>query len=220
MDHRSQALRLIEYLDSQPRFSIQEQSEGTYDHMGATIADAILQAGTTYATVVRPRVKTILERYPAARTTTAFIELLNTVGAKTVLNWADDEKPNRVVALASFLHAQAIDTEEDLRQWLSNDDNHAKIQTLKGVGPKTADYLRMLVQHQTTAVDRHAYRLLEEAGLGKLRYEDARAILDASADTLGVERTTFDYSVWLFMSQRRKRRPSHAPSAPGGVSEA
>ena len=204
MDTLTKAHTLLAYLDTLANFDIEEQVEGMYDHMGATIADAILQAGTSYATVVKPRVNAILQNYPKENTTSYFLKLLVSEGAKAVLNWRDDEKPNRVLALTRFLIGEGIETEKDLLHWIAQEENLEKIQGVRGVGPKTADYLRILVGYQTTVVDRYVYRLIEEAGLGKLQYEEARDVLDVAADTRGVPRASFDYSIWLFMSKRGK----------------
>ncbi len=167
MDTLTKAHTLLAYLDTFVDFDIEEQVEGMYDHMGATIADAILQAGTTYATVVKPRVNAILRNYPKENTTSSFLKLLVSEGAKAVLNWKDDEKPNRILALTRFLIGEGIETEEDLLLWIAHDENLKKVKSVRGVGPKTADYLRILVGYQTTAVDRYVFRLIEEAGLGR-----------------------------------------------------
>ncbi len=220
MDSISKARKLVSHIQSLGDFTIEDEIDDTYDHMGATIADAILQAGTNYDTVVRPRVDSILIDYPDARTTTEFRDLLETVGVKEVLSWNDNEKPNRVLALTEFLLAERIDTEEELRSWISSEQNREKIQVVHGVGPKTADYLGILVGIQTAAVDRYVYRLLEEAGLGTSSYADAKEILNLAADSLEVARAHFDYSIWKYMSQRETGKPSQNPSDQGIDAEA
>ena len=211
MNSISKARKLASYVESLAGFTIEDDIEDTYHHMGATIVDAILQAGTKYATVVRPRVNSILNTYPDARTTTEFRDLLERIRVKEVLSWNDDEKPNRVIALTEFLLAECINTEEELRNWISSDQNLEKIQVVHGVGPKTADYLRILAGIQTVAVDRYVYRLLEEAGLGRVNYEEARELLNLAADSLAVERARFDHSIWKYMSQRAKAEQGHVP---------
>ncbi len=185
--------------------------------MGATIADAVLQAGTSYDTVVRPRVTRILESYPGAVTTSAFWKLLHDVGPKTVLSWRHHEKPNRVVALTAFLREAHIETEVELGPWLEDEANQTNLLSLRGIGPKTVDYLRILAGAQTVAVDRYVYTLLAEAGIHVSGYEEARAVLNQTADTLGVPRATLDHSVWRFMSTRKgsaKTKTSAAGDCP------
>ncbi len=62
-------------------------------------------------TVVRPRIARIRKLYPEAAITSAFLRLLREEGAKKVLDWRDDEKPNRVVGLTEFLIRQRIETQ-------------------------------------------------------------------------------------------------------------
>lgn len=75
---------------------------------------------------------------------------------------------------------------------------------MRGIGPKTADYIKILIGSQTAAADRHVFRLLSEAGLEASNYEVARDILNLTADILGVERVFFDHSIWQYMSKREK----------------
>ena len=52
--------------------------------MGATITDAMLQAGVKWKTVVKPRRDNII-KYPEARTTTGFHNLLLKVDIKEII---------------------------------------------------------------------------------------------------------------------------------------
>ena len=131
--------------------------------MGATISDAILLAGIKYETVVRPRIIKIRKDYSGAVTTSAFCQRLNEKGPKVVLSWHDDEKPKRVVEFTKFLLDEGIETEEELRNWVESDSKRARLLKIRGIGPKTADYIKILVGSQTTAVDRYVLRLLSEA---------------------------------------------------------
>ena len=87
---------------------------GLYNHMGATITDAALQAGINYDSVVRPRVQHLRLDYPQASTTSGFLRLLNEQGAEKDLRWKHSEKPARAVALATFLQTECVEPEADL----------------------------------------------------------------------------------------------------------
>ncbi len=137
-------------------------------------------------------------------TTSAFLGVLHEVGPKTVLSWRDDEKPNRVVALTTFLRDRDIETESMLSAWLEKRPIAPTVASVRGVGPKTVDYLKILVGGQTAAVDRYGYAVLEEAGVPVSGYDEAREILNETADDAGIPRATFDHSVWRFMSTRKK----------------
>jgi hypothetical protein len=203
METLQAARTLLEYLESLESFVFLDYYDGNYDHMGATISDAMLQAGLKYDSVVRPRVKRIRTEYADAKTTSAFLKVLLEAGPKVVLDWSDDEKPNRVVGLTEFFLRQNIETEQDLREWLAVEANRPALLRVRGVGPKTADYLKILVGSNTTAVDRHVFAILSEAGIPTTDYEIAREIVNAAADARGMDRSCFDHSIWQFMSRRR-----------------
>ncbi len=205
MDIDKMASLLSGYIKSLESFTIVDYFDGNYNHMGATISDAILQAGTKYETVVRPRIERILKIYPEAVTTSKFWRLLNEKGAKTVLKWNDEEKPTRVVRLTKFLLDEGIETEKELSVWIENEFNKTRLFMLRGIGPKTIDYIKILVGLQTVAVDQHLYGFLREAGIEVVGYDEARDILNYTADIIGTERVLLDHSIWQYMSKRKKR---------------
>jgi len=206
MDTQTKARTFVDYIKSAVGFVFVDYIDGNYGHMGATISDAILQAGIKYDTVVRPRIKKIRELYPEATTTQAFGQLLQKIGPKTVLQWQGDEKANRVVALTRLFLTQGVETEDELRKWMESESNRCRLLTIKGIKQKTVDYIGILVGLQTTAVDRHINTLLMEAGIQTSSYEEARDIINLSADLLGVKRAYFDHSIWQYMSRREKQK--------------
>jgi len=205
MNARAKALGLVEYLNALEGFAIVDCTDLKYSHMGAVITDAILQAGINYDAVVHPRVRRILETYREAVTTSAFKRLIDEQGLKTILRWSDDEKPRRILALTQFFLDQGIETERDLAAWLADDANRPKLLHVRGVGPKTVDYLKILVGLQTAAPDRYVFRVLEEAGVDVADYDEAREVINLAADAMGVERAYFDYSIWCYMSERDEK---------------
>ena len=202
MTTQTPAQVLADYVRSLEAFEVVNFIDGNYDHMGATISDAILQAGVKYEFVVRPRIARLRANYPEATTTSAFLDLLESVGPKPMLEWSDDEKPRRIVGLARFLQARRLETESDLRAWLAIESNRQSLLDLRGIGPKTADYMKILVGSQTTAVDRHVFGILGEAGIPTTNYDVARSIVNDAADLLGIGRAFFDHSIWRYMSRR------------------
>jgi hypothetical protein len=194
VDTHRKAQLFSDYIRSLNGFKIVDYFDGNYQHMGATISDAILQAGLNYETVVRPKIKNILEIYPEAVTTSAFWQLLNEKGPKIILGWKDDEKPNRILGLTKLLLGEGIETEEELSIWIVSDANESRLLNLRGIGPKTIDYIKILVGLQTVAVDQHLYTLLDEAGITGNSYEEARDIINLTADIMGTERVLMDHS--------------------------
>jgi len=179
------------------------EPEIPYNHMGATIADATLQPGVKYETVVKPRVRRIREGYPEARTTSGFLKVLTEIGPEKLLNWRDSEKPRRVSEAAQFLAKEGIETEAQLGIWLKKEQNLAKLDTVRGVGNKTIDYFKILAGIPAVAVDRHLLNFLKEAGVEVTSYREAREVIDRTADMIGKSRSLLDHSIWKYMSDRK-----------------
>jgi hypothetical protein len=206
MDVEAKARRLVDYIHSLTDFRLVEWGE-PYGHMGATIIDAMLQAGVNYKAVVAPRVERIRRQHPQANTTSAFWRLLEERGAKAILDWRDDEKPNRVVALTHFLLDRRIETEAEFGKWLAAPGNLARIQSnVRGVGPKTAEYLVNLCGGQTVAVDIHIREFVTAAGVQTFSDEECAEVVCRVAGLLGVKSADLDHSIWQYMSGRACER--------------
>jgi len=207
MDIEEKGARVAEYVRGLRLTGFEYASviDGEYHHMGATLTDAILQSGLNYKSTVEPRVRAIRENYPDATTTSAFRDLLSSVGAKQLLRWKNDEKPNRLAELTQFLCDEGVETEEGLCVWLDSKENADRLLKLRGIGPKTLHYLGILAGRDDVAVDVHVMRFLREAGVVFANVEEARDIVCCAADKLGVRRTVLDHSIWLRMSQKGPR---------------
>lgn len=194
--------RLAQYVRSLPDFEFYETIDGNYDHIGATVADAVLQANMRYKTHVKPRVNRILAQYPGVRTTSSVLHLLKSIPAPEFLSWRGKDRAERFSRVLDLFAAEGIETEAVLREWLSQESNLLKLRSIKGIGPKTIDYFKILVGVSTSAIDRHLLNFLGLAGLAPCGYLDAQAIINATADILSVDRACFDHSIWQFMSKR------------------
>lgn len=194
--------RILSYAEGLPGLRTKGGSRDGYGHMGAIICDAGLQAGLNYRNVVAPRVQRMLEHWPTATTASAFLAKAERFGLHGVLAWRDDEKPSRILSLARFLVGQRVETESDLREWLGS-GRGAELRCLRGIGPKTVDYLMVLVGLPTVAIDRHLRTLLMWAGAEGLNYETARKVLCVAADHLEIDPALLDQAVWQFISASR-----------------
>lgn len=197
----SEAEKLAHFVQSLPGFDIYKTIDGNYDHIGATVADAVLQANNKYATNVKPRVNRILELYPKARTTSSVLRLIESMSATEFLNWRGIDRAERFRLILILFSTESIEIESDLKEWLSQDSNLLKLRAIKGIGPKTVDYFKILVGVSTSAIDRHLLNFLGLAGLTPCDYLDAQNIINATADILSVDRAYFDHSIWQFMSK-------------------
>jgi thermostable 8-oxoguanine DNA glycosylase len=197
--------KVIRYIKTLPDFSIVETCDGKYNHIGATITDAVLQAGIDYETVVRPRIQRLIKEYPEAKTTTEFLKLFRRIGAKRLLEWDNKEKPNRILGITHFFVKENIETEKELKSWLKNKSNIRKLKKLRGIGNKTVDYFKILVGIPTSAVDRHLAGFLKQAGVKVNSYQEAKEIIDSVAEQLGANKALFDHSIWRYMSNKSRK---------------
>ncbi|WP_175581198.1 hypothetical protein [Thalassospira sp. HF15] len=171
-------------------------------HMGALLADSVLQAGLNYRSVVRPRVERIYALYPSAHTTSGILKLIDTIGTSEFLMWGHNVKIARFERLLNFLHSKDIDTTAVLRSYLLNDEFCDDLLNVNGVGPKTVDYLSCLVGLDSVAVDRHVKLFVKNAGVEASDYDTVKIIFSYAADLLNIPRRAFDAWVWEFISQR------------------
>ena len=198
-DQRTVAL--ADYIRARPGFTFVER-QPTHQHMGATIAEAILQSGMRYHAQVVPRVAAIIAAYPEATTSKAFLCVLVAHTPQKVIA-INGRKAAYMLALTQFLAEAALATEADLRRWLEEAANAHKLLAIKGVGPKTISYLRLLVGSPTAvAVDTRLRAFLHKANIATTGYDDTVAVVVAAAALLGVTPATLDASIWLDADRR------------------
>jgi hypothetical protein len=206
MCFHADARKLAVFASSLAGFQLSEKSRHSYCHMGATITDTILQAGLNYRTVVQPRVNRLLQEYPEAETTTGFRNLIGFHGLKNLIAWSHPEKPRRILEMTWFFSNEGLDTELSLREWLLRPGNPGLLYCLKGVGAKTVDYLKMLVGIPTVPIDRHVRLFVQTAGLRYTRYADVQQVVQLAADNMGINRSSFDWAVWSYVSASQRPR--------------
>ena len=192
--------RLRSFVRGLGDFHIQARSGASYAHMGATICDTILQAGLNYRTVVAPRVQRVMYRWSSATGTSRFLGMISRHGLNDVLLWKHPEKPTRIGQFTEFLARQGIETEGELSEWLTNDANSQSLRGLRGVGPKTVDYLKSLVGLPAVAVDRHVRTFVEWAGVRATSYDQIRQVVCEVADSLHLEHRVLDHAIWSYVS--------------------
>lgn len=207
MSPNDKAKSLAEYIDTIWDFKYVEP-EIPYNHMGATITDAMLQSGIKYETVVKPRVRKIYDNYPEAQTTSGFLKVIERIGTKKLLDWQDSEKPRRIFEVTIFFAQEGIETEAQLKTWLEKEENTIKLDKIRGVGNKTIDYFRLLSGISTSAVDRHLLNFLINANIIVSNYFEAKEVINRTADLIGKDRSLLDHSIWEYMSKKNKDRDS------------
>lgn len=198
------ALRLKEYIDTIDDFHFINPEICPYrDHIGALFTDAILQAGVNYRSVVRPRVESVLIRFPEAYTVSAFSNVLDRYGISKVLNWNNTAKIHRMHDLVSFCLLHSVDTASELTTFLNDKEGECKLKEINGIGDKTCDYMKRLLGFDTVAVDRHIREFLIDADIIYDDYFEIKEVVEFAADIMGEARRTLDYSIWSYMSNEK-----------------
>ena len=86
--------------------------------------------------------------------------------------------------------------------FLKDKEGESALKKLNGFGNKTCDYLKSLLGFDNVAVDRHIRAFLEMADITYDDYYDIKEVVEYTADFMGMDRRTLDYSIWLYMSQQ------------------
>jgi hypothetical protein len=172
-------------------------------HIGAILADAALQAGLNYRTVVKVRIDRIVQIFPEAETLSGTFDAIESIGVADFLRWYHHTKVSRFVCLAELLRNESINDFHQLRAWLQNPACREKLRAIHGVGPKTVDYLCGLVGLDYIAVDRHIRAFASDAGVTTADYDFLQIVVSYAADLLGVSRRHFDASIWIYVSNQR-----------------
>lgn len=196
----SNILKLTNYIFTHMNNFDEVTQRTPYFHMGATITDAVLQAGLNYKNVVYPRVAKLLTKFGEYRTTCDFIILFKTIPLNELIDWNNEQKLNRIIDLSWFLFNKKIENENQLSVWLDDKENVLILSEIKGIGPKTIDYLRMLSGKQAIPIDRHLFKFLELAGVFVKTYEEANAIYCKAAERLNIQQYELDKKIWLYMT--------------------
>jgi hypothetical protein len=201
MVRSSEAERLAEYIRSLPGFVMYTQIDGNYGHIGATLADAVLQSNNNYEKNVRQRIARIRQVYERETSLQDLKRLLQHVSPQDFLNWNGTRKPTTFCELVDSLEREGVNTEDDLLKWLTRDGSCAKLDEIRFVGRKTVDYICILVGLPKAAMNRHLFRFLERAGIEvNSDYERGQEIVHQTADLMGVDRAYLDHSIWRYMS--------------------
>ena len=175
----------------------------TYQNMGATIIDTILQAGVNYRSVVKPRIERFRKEHPGCKTTKDFLEIINKTSVNQLIDWKEGAKPNRIRQLTEMLNRINIQTERELLIWLKDTKNCDRIQAIKGIKEKTTDYLKMMCGDPKGAIPNvHVKSFITKYGGEELPDESIVEVVLNVARRLNIVASSLDYSIWKFMSKK------------------
>lgn len=202
----SDAQALADHIRSLEDFTF-VQPAPPHGHMGATMVDSILQRGMNYDAVVLPRVHRLRDDHPEAATTTGFAELMRQEELSSLIDFRGDYVLATVRELTEVLLAANVETEGDLRAWLDDAANRQRLAQIKGIGPKTGEFIRLRCgARDAVAVDRWLIRMLEEAGVDAKGFWDQHKVISDAAELLDVSPADLEESIWTYMSKRLGRR--------------
>jgi hypothetical protein len=203
MTIEEKATKLAELIRGLSNFSIVTEFDGNYHHLGATIADAVLQANMKYETHVCPRIRRIRTNFPAAATLSGLKKTLTEKTTSRFLDWGGMDRVKKFDDIVDLFSSEGIETEDDLRGWLLNERNLVKLAMIKGIGPKTLDYFKILTGIQTCAIDRRLLDFLRQANIEVSSYDEAKAVINLTADIMRVQRAFLDHSIWEYIGRQR-----------------
>ena len=206
MNFAKEARLLVNYIEGLNSFNkIHKPNKLAYKHIGALYTDISLQSGLNYNNIVRPRVLNVLNKYPNANTVSAFNKLIDSTGLNNIIKWDHPTKLQRVYDIITYSICNDIESCTDLRNHLVINANRLKLLQIKGIGPKTLDYTLKLLSFDTVAIDRHIKVFVQEAGIRTNEYAEIKNIVEYAADFMNISRSSIDYSIWKYMSEKRKQ---------------
>ena len=200
-----QAQKLALFIEAMPLQTVEKRTD-TYHHMGATITDAILQAGLNYRHVVWPRVAHLLRDFPDYTTTCDFLILMKIIPLPELLNWQNKRKLTLIEKVSNLFYDNNIETESDLAPWLNKQRNEQYLLSMNGIGFKTIEYLKMLIGSPAIAIDRHLFNFLKLANIMIDTYQEASEIYYETAKLLSIGEYELDRRIWLYMSTTKRTK--------------
>lgn len=180
----------------------------TYDHLGAVLADAVLQAGLNYSTVVLPRINNILKNYSDVTTSHALLDIVISDKTSFFLQWSHPEKIIRFNNLVHCIHQFKINDIYTLKIRLQQNKFQNSLLNIHGIGPKTVDYMGCLIGVESIAVDRHIRTFAKLVDIHENDYNYLKKIFCFAADLLSISRRDFDAWVWQKISTSNSRQLS------------
>ncbi|MFF0562015.1 hypothetical protein [Streptomyces sp. NPDC004266] len=169
--------------------------------MGAVICDVSFQPRCNYEATLRPRLLRLQRSWPDARTVRGFQSRFATEDLALAMRFNHARKVATAHAITGLLAANGVDTRDDLHAWLGHQTHRAVLRTVKGVGPKSIDYLGNLVGRSQVAVDVYLRSFAADAGVPDLPYEQLRVVYEEAAVFLGHDRGALEHAVWRYKSK-------------------
>ena len=149
-----------------------------------------------------------------AKTVSAVLECLKSVSPSEFLDWSDNlsssnylaHRVRRFVEILTLLRNCGVESVADLKDWLTVGDHSARLNAIYGVGPKTTEYIKILVGLQTAAPDTRLREFLAQAGILSAGDVIDREVINRTVDLLSIPRSCFDHSIWQYVGTHGGKR--------------
>jgi len=97
------------------------------------------------------------------------------------LNWKENDKPRRVLAVAKCLHELSIETVDELRFIIDDPDFMKALKDIRGIGNRHIDYLKLLLEIPCMNTQEYTNTFLTESGVLTVPKEEISAIWEETA---------------------------------------
>lgn len=221
----SGAQRLIYYLRALPGFELLDSVRGSGwgGHLGGIVCDAALQANRNYTSTVEPRIAWFVSEHPECATVSGFLGTLPeadpAVTLAPMLDWNGRVRPQRAVDLALQLQAMEVEHATDLLALASKGRGTtlAQLKQVRGVGPKTSNYVLGLVgDPAAVAVDVRLRDVVRSAGVEVANDAEISELITLAARMLNVTPWTLDGAIW---KASKNDRAAARPCGPDGADQ-
>ncbi len=172
------------------------------DHVGAIVAEAVLQPGSRYKRLVRPRIEKIMKDYPKRKTSGDFVRLLEEISPKYFLNWEEEDKPRRVLAVAKYLHNLGIETKDEFYLLFDEPDFPKVLKEIRGIGNKHIDSMKLLLRYPCESLHEAVRLVFQEMNIPFSTFEESRVLFQEIAHELKLDYENLLLCFWRYESNR------------------
>jgi hypothetical protein len=117
-----------------------------------------------------------------------------------VIKYDEQARPLQVDEMAAVLELHGVETVGDFGEALEDSDRgpvlRKDLDRVRNVGPKTLDYLEIIVGISSVAVDSRLARVTKGAGIERTDYDHLAAVIRAAAAERGWRPGDLDAALW------------------------
>lgn len=182
------------YIPTPPKFYEVEYN------IGCLLVELILQPGLNYRNTVLPRVRKYKKSYASFYRLSDFELLISIYTVEGILQIRNKRKMNTLENLIKVLRNEKIEYVFELIEFAKTKKFRDKLLSIKGIGKKSVDYLLILLNEDSIAIDRHLYNFANIFNYS-LDYDSIKSLYIDIANELNMKFKDIDYFVWKTMSE-------------------